>query len=53
MKFKAINIEFITHKPVIAFTTMSETSGISSLTGTQSIWGVTQCRALGQEKKKG
>ena len=30
---------------------MSDTSGISSLTGTQSIWGVTQCRALPRERQ--
>lgn len=51
MKFSALNINLTIHKPVIAFTTMSETSGISSLTGTHSIWGVTQCKALGQGKK--
>lgn len=43
--------------PVIAFTTFSETSGISSSMDTQSIWMVTQCKALQHresesEKKK-
>lgn len=33
-------------QPVIALTTLSDTSGISSSTGTHSIWMVTQCRAL-------
>lgn len=41
--------------PVMAFTTTSETCGISSFTGTQSICGVTQCKALkkiqGEEKQ--
>lgn len=44
--------------PVIAFTTFSETSGISSSMDTHSIWMVTQCKALQHresesEKKKG
>lgn len=37
---------FRPHWPVIALTTLSETSGISSSIGTHSIWMVTQCKAL-------